>query len=119
MIFMTVVLFGTGVFLLLSDRWMPRLAKIMSFSLPQPSPMFRIGVWKLRSLGIFHIVLSIFIFVAIAVPSVGPSLPFGVLYIPLLAYLLLGWVMIVLSIMNKKRDSRNGGCNHKSSTSSN
>jgi hypothetical protein len=105
-IFIALVLLGEGILFLLNDRWMPKLEKIMTLTPRQSSAISRIGVWKLRSLGVSHIVVSIFIFIAITVPDVGPSLPFTIAFIPLLAYVLLGWVMVALSLKNRKTRSK-------------
>ena len=43
---------------------------------PEPSAIARIGVWKLRALGIFNIMASIYLFVEVVTPSAGQYIPF-------------------------------------------
>ena len=105
-ILLTLLLLGTGILLVFSDRWMPKLLKMMSSTPPQSSIIASIGVWKLKALGIFQIVVSIFVFISIAAPNVGSSLPFIITLIPFIAYILLGWVMLAFSIRNKKAASK-------------
>jgi len=105
-VFMVLIQLGTGILFLINDRWMPRLRRSMSLPPPQSLVISRLSVWMLRVLGIFHITLSVFLFIAVAVPDVAPSLPFNIVFIQLLVYFLLGLAILVFSIMNKKRGSK-------------
>lgn len=103
-ILMTLVLLSTGIFLIFAGRWMPKLTKMMALKPSQPSIISKLGVWKLRTLGIFHIVISSFVLIAMAIPGIGPYLPFNLALILIVGIFLvkLGYV----SVFIKEKESR-------------
>jgi hypothetical protein len=98
-ILITIVFLGTGIFLIFAGRWIEKITGSATEQLPLIS---RLGVWQLRTMGLFHIILSVLVLVTIAIPGVGPYLPFYIALIPLLVYFLLIWVILVLSLKSKR-----------------
>jgi hypothetical protein len=109
-VLMTVIMFSQGIFLLLSHKWMPKLMNIMALS-PEQSSILKIGVWRFRVLGIFHILLSICVLIALAFPELVAFVPVLVLLIPLIIFLLLGWITLALSFKYRKGHSKNPDSN--------
>jgi len=59
---------------------------------PEPSTVSKIGVWKLRALGIFYLTVSILLILPIVIPNVNLSIPLIVAVMALIANFVLGIV---------------------------
>ena len=102
-----VVLFITGIFLLVfSHKLILYFVKVISLKPRTSSQIDKISIWKLRLLGIFHILIALFISIALAVPQALHYIPvYIVVYIvciPILIYLILSLVTLVFYFKSKK-----------------
>ncbi len=104
---MIVILLLTGTILLFySRRFILYIAKVMSLTPVTLSPAARTSIWKLKVLGIFHIVIALFISIAVAVPRALHYIPSYILFIPILIYFILSLVALVFYFKGKKLISK-------------
>lgn len=107
MVAITVFIFLTGIFwLVFSHKLILYFAKVMSLKPMTPSPTAGISIWKLRLIGIFHILIALFISVALAIPQALNYLPVYILVyivcIPILVSLVLSLAALVFYFKGKK-----------------
>ena len=104
---MIVILLFTGTFLLFYSRiFILHIAKVMSLTPVTSSRATRTSIWKLRVLGISHIVIALFISIALAVPRALDYVPSYILLIPILTYFILSLVALVFYFKGKKAISK-------------
>ena len=97
----------TGILLLFSRYWIISLRKILSLPPVPPSQIFSLGIWRLRLSGIFHIIVSLFLFTTLIFSEkwfLNPVIPVVVLLSPLLACFIIDNVML-FSYIKKNRSN--------------
>jgi hypothetical protein len=101
-IIMAFIMLGQGILLLFSNKWLPKLSILMWSKPLQPSSVLKISIWRLRVLGIVNVMLSISIFITVAVPHTNVSILFAIALIAIITYILLGLVVFLIVIKSKK-----------------
>ena len=105
--FLIFLLLGTGIFGLLADKWMYKLAQVMDLPLKKPSPIVRpivkMGLWQLRLAGIFHFVLGILLFLGLIMDSRLFSELFWILVVfPIASWIILPLMITIYYFKNRK-----------------
>lgn len=97
------LLSGVAFLIIARYSFFNRIRKFMGFDTPvQPSLFLTSQLWALRVLGIFHIILAMYLVLDLLNPNLGSSVPFIVLILPLLAYAILLMVGLVLYFVGKR-----------------